>query len=719
MTSAPTARAIWMAAVPTPEAPACTSATRPDVRPPCTTSRVERRDEGLGHGARHLEGQRLGHAQRLALVEHDPLGVCRARDDAHHRVAHGPVDHVLPHRGHHSGQLEAGDVEGGGRPGVEPAALEEVGPVEGGRHDVDQHLVGPGDRVGHLADHEDLGPAGRLDDDERASPHGSGDVATGGPGAGVCHDPRMDFHLSDDLLALTAEATAVGAAAAAALAVREDSWMVGHVPEFSRELAARGWLGLTWPVESGGHGRPPIERVLVYEALIGEGAPVASTWFADRQIGPTLLQYGTPEQQHRWLPGILDGSDTWSIGMSEPDAGSDVASLRTRAVRDGDHWVVDGAKVWTSGAALADWCYLVARTDPDAPKHKGLSEIVVDLHSPGITIRPIVDATGDRHFCEVVFDGVHVPVDHLVGAENGSFSQLMRQMEHERGGIDRLVSNRRLYLDCLEVADTTDPLVRQEVAALEAGYRIGRLLVMQAALEQGGPQMSAITKTFGTEFEQRVAAFCARTLGPARAARRAGPLAAGVAQHRVRRRLHDHGRHHPGAAQHPRRTGPRPPPLRVARRLGQPLGGGGGVGVASRRVSWAAAGRWLLARSAARMNTRRVATPTPRRGCSAVPLAGAGRGPDGAPPNAGAPTGPRLTRPHRLRASLQSQVENRRPPGDDSGSLATIPLSLHAVGLAAGPATAPPTIRKCESRTTYVSACASFTSRKATGWDAR
>ncbi|HVX17811.1 MAG TPA: acyl-CoA dehydrogenase family protein [Acidimicrobiales bacterium] len=325
----------------------------------------------------------------------------------------------------------------------------------------------------------------------------------------------MDFAVDPALADLQAEATALGREVGARLDMREDAWMVGHDEEFARQLAARRWLGLTWPTSAGGGGRPPIERALIFEALIGEGAPVAAAWFADRQIGPTLLQFGTDEQQQRWLPGILAGTDMWAIGMSEPDAGSDVASLRTRAVRDGDTWVVNGAKVWTSGAALADYCYLICRTDPDAPPHQGLSEFVVDLHSPGVEVRPIVDATGNRHFCEVVYTDVRVPADHLIGEPNGSFRQVMRQMEHERGGIDRLVSNRRLYLDCLALADGDDPLVRQEIAALETGYQIGRLLVYREVVGQAPRSFSAATKTFCTEYEQRVATFCGRVLGPA------------------------------------------------------------------------------------------------------------------------------------------------------------------------------------------------------------
>jgi alkylation response protein AidB-like acyl-CoA dehydrogenase len=324
----------------------------------------------------------------------------------------------------------------------------------------------------------------------------------------------MDFSWTPELLALADEARQVGREATTGRWFHEDSWIAQTDRDFAKELAARGWIGMTWPTEWGGGGRSALERFVVYEELIGQGAPIAGSWFADRQMGPTLLQYGDDEQRSRWLPGIVAGESMWCIGMSEPDAGSDVASLRTSAVRDGNEWVVNGQKVWNSGGAEAEWCYLVARTDPDAPKHQGLSELVVDMTSPGITVEPIRDMTDDDHFCEIYFDGVRVPAGNLVGQVNGSFRQLMRQMEHERGGIDRLVSNRRLYLDCLELAEVDDPLVRQEVAALETGYRIGRLLVLRETIGQAPRGFSAATKTFGTEFEIRVAGFCARVLGP-------------------------------------------------------------------------------------------------------------------------------------------------------------------------------------------------------------
>jgi len=329
----------------------------------------------------------------------------------------------------------------------------------------------------------------------------------------------MDFALPPELQSLAEEAAALAARWSASRPFPEDSWIVGHDEALAKDLAARGWIGMTWPAEDGGGGRSALERFVVVEQLIAGGAPIAAVWFADRQMGPTLLQFGTPEQRQRWLPGIRSGESMWCIGMSEPDNGSDVAGLRTRAVPAGDgsgDWIVNGQKVWTSGAAVADWIYLIARTDPDAPPHAGLSEFVVDMRTPGIEVRRIVDMTGNDHFCEVHLTDVRVPGGNLVGELNGSFRQVMRQMEHERGGIDRLLSNRLLYEHVRRSGwvDTADPIVRQELAEIETGYRIGRLLVLRETLGQAPRNFSAATKAFCTEFEQRVAGFCARVAGP-------------------------------------------------------------------------------------------------------------------------------------------------------------------------------------------------------------
>ena len=323
-----------------------------------------------------------------------------------------------------------------------------------------------------------------------------------------------EFRLSDDLAALRDRARAVAADGVARFGRHNDSWINGYSKEFAQIMAAEGWIGMGWPTEHGGQGRPAIERVIVAEEMISAGAPIAAMWFADRQMGPSLIAYGTPDQQAEYLPKMLTGEATWCIGMSEPDAGSDLAALKTSARREGDHFIVNGQKIWTSFGAVADYCYVICRTSSDGPPHRGISEVIVPMDSPGIEVRPITDMTTNRHFCEVYFTDVRVPVENLVGVEGDAFKQTMRQLEHERGGIDRLVSNRALYEIALKRADRDDPLVRQEIAKLETDYRVGRLLVYREVLKQAPAGFSAATKCFCTEHEWRVAQFVARTLGP-------------------------------------------------------------------------------------------------------------------------------------------------------------------------------------------------------------
>ncbi len=325
----------------------------------------------------------------------------------------------------------------------------------------------------------------------------------------------MDFSWTPEQQALRAEAANVAQAAVARFGRSNDSWINGYSKEFSRELGARGWIGMTWPDNPySGKASPAIDRLLVGEELIKAGAPIAASWFADRQMGPSLLTYGTPDQQASFLPGIVAGESTWCIGMSEPNAGSDLAGLKTAAVRDGDWFVINGQKIWTSFAAVSDFCYLICRTSSDGPPHAGISEVIVPMDTAGIEIRPIQDMTTNRHFCEVFFTDARVPVANLVGAEGGAFKQTMRQLEHERGGIDRLVSNYALYRMALDRADTSDSVVRDEIASLEIGYRIGRILVVREVLKQAPPGFSAATKCFCTEHEIRVSEFVSRVLGP-------------------------------------------------------------------------------------------------------------------------------------------------------------------------------------------------------------
>jgi alkylation response protein AidB-like acyl-CoA dehydrogenase len=336
----------------------------------------------------------------------------------------------------------------------------------------------------------------------------------------------VEFQWTSAQQRLRAEAEEVARDAAERYGPQADSWIAGYSKGFAKEMAARSWIGLSWPAEAGGGGRPGIERMIVAEALIRAGAPLGAFWFADRQVGPSLIAFGTAEQQAQFLPPILAGEHTWCIGMSEPDAGSDVASLRTRATRRGESWVIRGQKIWTSFAARADYCYLICRTSADGPPHAGISEIIVPMDADGIEVRPIRDITGSSHFCEVFFNDVVVPATNLVGQEGAAFKQTMRQLEHERGGIDRLVSNDRLYRLALARADTADPSVRQQIARLESTFRLGRLLVYREALGQAPKGFSAATKCYCTAHEQAVAEFVAHVLGPE--ALLAGEIARGV-----------------------------------------------------------------------------------------------------------------------------------------------------------------------------------------------
>ena len=324
----------------------------------------------------------------------------------------------------------------------------------------------------------------------------------------------MEFELDAELLALQQRARQVAAEGVAEYGRFNDSWINGFSKDFAKRMSAEGWIGMGWPKEHGGQERPPIERVIVAEEMITAGAPIAAMWFADRQFGPTLIAYGDADQQAEYLPEMLSGESTWCIGMSEPDSGSDLASLKTSAVRDGDDFVINGQKIWTSFGDRSDYCYLICRTSSDGPPHKGISEIIVPMDIPGIEVRPIQDMTTNKHFCEVYFTDARVPAVNLVGVEGDAFKQTMVQLQHERGGIDRLLSNRALYDIAVERADRDDPLIRQEIAALEIGYRVGRLLVYREVLKQAPAGFSAATKVYCTEHELRVVEFVARVLGP-------------------------------------------------------------------------------------------------------------------------------------------------------------------------------------------------------------
>ena len=214
-----------------------------------------------------------------------------------------------------------------------------------------------------------------------------------------------------------------------------------HDPEFSRKMAAKGWLGMALPMEYGGHGRRAIDRFVVVEEMLRAGAPLGAHWVADRQTGPTLMSFGTEEQKRRFLPAIAAGECYFSIGMSEPDAGSDLAGVRTTATRAQDGWLLNGTKIWTSGAHQNHWFIVLCRTSPnEGDRHFGLSQLIVDLRSPGLKINPIAFLDGTHHFNEVVMEDVFVPDELVLGEIGRGWQQVNSELAYERAGPDRWLS---------------------------------------------------------------------------------------------------------------------------------------------------------------------------------------------------------------------------------------------------------------------------------------
>lgn len=307
--------------------------------------------------------------------------------------------------------------------------------------------------------------------------------------------------------------------------VQTDSWLGAFSSEFSRKVGERGWIGLTWPKEYGGKGVSYLDRLVYTEEMLRYGAPVAAHWMADRQVGPCIIRFGSEEQKKELLPRIVRGEIYFGLGMSEPEAGSDLASLKTRAVEDGDEFIIDGQKVWTSWAHHADYLYLVARTDPNAPKHKGISEFLLDMKLPGITVRPLIDMTGAHHFNEIFFDGVRIPKTALIGEKNRGWYQIAAQLDYERAGIERLMGNYPAYkaimdytLEARRKGEAVGPMVRHRLAELAVEYEVGRLLCYRVAwvLTQGRiPNYeAAMAKFYCTEWEQRLANAALQILGP-------------------------------------------------------------------------------------------------------------------------------------------------------------------------------------------------------------
>ena len=295
----------------------------------------------------------------------------------------------------------------------------------------------------------------------------------------------------------------------------EESWE--FLRSFQKKLAERRWLTLGWPEEHGGLAASHMMQVIYKEEMSYFRAPTQLGVGPDR-LGPTIILYGTDEQKRRHLPGIAAGETVWCQGFSEPEAGSDLASLQTTAVADGDYFVVNGQKIWTSLAHRADWCILLARTDREAPKHKGISYLLLDMKTPGVEVRPLVDMLGRKTFNEVFFDSARIPRDCLVGELNRGWYVAAATLDFERSGIDRVMTGIRTYEALVEYAAQAgadggrlldDTRVRQKLAELAIEFQAGRLLAYRVASMQEKGQIpnaeASMSKLYGTELQGRLA----------------------------------------------------------------------------------------------------------------------------------------------------------------------------------------------------------------------
>jgi len=294
---------------------------------------------------------------------------------------------------------------------------------------------------------------------------------------------------------------------------------------WEKRLGAAGWTCVGWPVEHGGRGLSLSQQVIFYEEYARAQGPGRVGHIGEGLIGPTLIHFGSKPQQQRFLPRIVSGEDLWCQGYSEPNAGSDLANVQTRAVRDGDDWVLSGQKVWTSGAAWSDWCFVVCRTDPEAvPKHRGISYILVPMKQPGIEVRPIEQMTGDSEFSEVFFNEARTPAENVVGEINGGWAVAMGTLAFERGastlGQQMSFQNELQQIIDAAVANgrARDPILRQRIADAWIGLRIQRYnaLRMLSQAEGGDPGREAmITKIFWATWHRSLGKLAMDVLGPA------------------------------------------------------------------------------------------------------------------------------------------------------------------------------------------------------------
>lgn len=287
--------------------------------------------------------------------------------------------------------------------------------------------------------------------------------------------------------------------------------------DWQRKLCDGGWVGIQWPKEYGGQGATLIQQAIYAQETARARAPQPANGLGISIVGPTLIHHGTEEQKKRYIPKILNADEIWCQGFSEPNSGSDLASLQTKAVLDGDEFVVNGQKIWTSLGQYADWCILLVRTDPDAPKHRGITFLLVDMHTPGITVRPLKQITGHAEFNETFFDNVRVPRENVVGEVNEGWRIAMTTLTYERG-ISTLSTQVRMQQNLESMCDyarktrrnghtlSEDPIYRQQLA--EAHIRVEIMLLnlyrgitAQLRGQPPGPE-SSLAKLYWSELDK-------------------------------------------------------------------------------------------------------------------------------------------------------------------------------------------------------------------------